>query len=90
VIADNRVIAVEAHFATPAFPRTARDLDVLPGDQTEVDLMRTVENAEPTRVGAIRARCPGRRLRARRRMRVAARIAGDDSRCPGEPVPISW
>ena len=49
MIADHRVIAVEEHFATPAFLQTVHDLDVLPGDQTEVDLMRTVENGEAMR-----------------------------------------
>ena len=32
-----------------AFLGAAHNLDVLPGDQTEVDLMRTVENAEAMR-----------------------------------------
>ena len=49
MIADNRVIAVEEHFATRAFLEAAHDLDTLPGDETEVELMRTVENAPPMR-----------------------------------------
>jgi 5-carboxyvanillate decarboxylase len=49
VIADDRVIAVEEHFVTRAFLESAHDLDVLPGDETEVELMRTVENAVPIR-----------------------------------------
>ncbi|WP_433173403.1 amidohydrolase family protein [Actinoallomurus sp. CA-150999] len=39
-----RVIAVEEHMATEAFLRVAHGLDVVPGDETEMDLMRTVEN----------------------------------------------
>ena len=38
-----RVIAVEEHRATEAFLRVAHGLDVVPGDETETDLMRTVE-----------------------------------------------
>lgn len=36
MINGNRVIAVEEHFATPAFLKAAHELDVLPGDETEV------------------------------------------------------
>jgi len=39
-----RVIAVEEHLATEAFLHVAHGLDVVPGDETEMDLMRTVEN----------------------------------------------
>lgn len=49
MIEGNRIIAVEEHFATQAFLETAHGLDVLPGDQAEVELMRTVENAAPMR-----------------------------------------
>ena len=45
MINGNRVIAVEEHFATPAFLKAAHELDVLPGDETEVGLMRQVEDA---------------------------------------------
>ena len=38
-----RVIAVEEHMATEAFLHVAHGLDVVPGDETEVELMRTVE-----------------------------------------------
>jgi predicted TIM-barrel fold metal-dependent hydrolase len=44
-----RVIAVEEHFATESFLRTAHGLEVVPGDETEVDLMRAVEDAGPMR-----------------------------------------
>ena len=40
-----RVIAVEEHMATEAFLHVAHGLDVVPGDETEVELMRTVENS---------------------------------------------
>ena len=49
MIAGNRVIAVEEHFVTRAFLEAAHDLDVLPGDETEVELMRAVEDAGPMR-----------------------------------------
>lgn len=49
MINGNRVIAVEEHFATGAFLTAAHDLDILPGDETEVELMRTVENTAPMR-----------------------------------------
>ncbi|MCO5972721.1 amidohydrolase family protein [Actinoallomurus soli] len=39
-----RVIAVEEHLATEAFLRVAHGLDVVPGDETEIDLMRTIED----------------------------------------------
>jgi 5-carboxyvanillate decarboxylase len=39
-----RVIAVEEHMTTEAFLRVAHGLDVVPGDETEMDLMRTVES----------------------------------------------
>lgn len=45
MINGKRVIAVEEHFATPAFLKAAHELDVLPGDETEVGLMRQVEDA---------------------------------------------
>lgn len=38
MINGNRVIAAEEHFATPAFLKAAHELDVLPGDETEVGL----------------------------------------------------
>jgi 5-carboxyvanillate decarboxylase len=44
-----RVIAVEEHMATEAFLRVAHDLDVVPGDETELGLMRTVEDAPDLR-----------------------------------------
>ncbi|GAA4629390.1 hypothetical protein GCM10023196_049970 [Actinoallomurus vinaceus] len=44
-----RVIAVEEHMATEAFLRVAHGLDVVPGDETEMDLMRTVENPADSR-----------------------------------------
>lgn len=47
--ANSRVVAVEEHVSTAAFLRTAHGLPVLPGDETEVSLMRTVENGEPLR-----------------------------------------
>jgi 5-carboxyvanillate decarboxylase len=40
-----RVIAVEEHMATEAFLGVAHGLDVVPGDETEIGLMRTVETA---------------------------------------------
>ncbi|GAA1969591.1 amidohydrolase family protein [Amycolatopsis minnesotensis] len=40
-----RVIAVEEHLATEAFLRVAHGLDVVPGDETEVGLTRTVETS---------------------------------------------
>ena len=40
-----RVIAVEEHMATEAFLHVAHGLDVVQGDETEVELMRTVENS---------------------------------------------
>ncbi|HEY1699642.1 MAG TPA: amidohydrolase family protein [Trebonia sp.] len=45
----HRVIAVEEHFATESFLRTAHGLEVVPGDETEMDLMRAVEDAGPLR-----------------------------------------
>ena len=36
-----RVTAVEEHIATEAFLRVAHGLDVVPGDETEMGLMRT-------------------------------------------------
>lgn len=47
MISDTRVIAVEEHFAPQAFLEVAHELEVWPGDQTEMNLMRTVEQAEP-------------------------------------------
>ncbi|QIS20243.1 amidohydrolase family protein [Nocardia terpenica] len=44
-----RVIAVEEHITTEAFLRVAHGLDVVPGDETEMELMRTIENAPETR-----------------------------------------
>ncbi|WP_328607024.1 amidohydrolase family protein [Amycolatopsis sp. NBC_00345] len=38
-----RVIAVEEHLSTEAFLRVAHGLDVVAGDETEMELMRTVE-----------------------------------------------
>ncbi|WP_345433413.1 hypothetical protein [Actinoallomurus vinaceus] len=35
--------------ATEAFLRVAHGLDVVPGDETEMDLMRTVENPADSR-----------------------------------------
>ncbi|WP_329235145.1 amidohydrolase family protein [Actinoallomurus sp. NBC_01490] len=40
-----RVIAIEEHMATEEFLRVAHGLDVVPGDETEMDLMRTVEGS---------------------------------------------
>lgn len=40
-----RVVAVEEHMSTEAFLRVAHGLDVLPGDETEMALMRTVETS---------------------------------------------
>ncbi|MFE0026027.1 amidohydrolase family protein [Amycolatopsis sp. NPDC059021] len=40
-----KVVAVEEHLATEAFLRVAHGLDVVPGDETEIELMRTVENS---------------------------------------------
>jgi 5-carboxyvanillate decarboxylase len=40
-----RVIAVEEHLSTEAFLRTAHGLDVTAGDETEMVLMRTVEES---------------------------------------------
>ncbi|GAA4826968.1 amidohydrolase family protein [Saccharopolyspora rosea] len=48
-VGGNRVIAVEEHFSTAEFLRAAHELDVLPGDRTEVELMRAVERTEPMR-----------------------------------------
>jgi 5-carboxyvanillate decarboxylase len=45
MITGHRVIAVEEHIATEAFLEAAHGLEVIPGDRTEVDLMRTVERA---------------------------------------------
>ena len=44
-----RVIAVEEHMATEAFLHVAHGLDVVPGDETEVGLMRTVESSSGLR-----------------------------------------
>lgn len=44
-----RVIAVEEHIATEAFLRVAHGLDVVPGDEPEMALMRTVENSPDLR-----------------------------------------
>ncbi|WP_218025881.1 amidohydrolase family protein [Nocardia miyunensis] len=41
---DMRVIAVEEHISTEDFLSTAHAVDVLPGDEVEMDLMRTVES----------------------------------------------
>ena len=43
---ERRLIATEEHMATEAFLRTAHELPVLPSDRVEVELMRTVENAD--------------------------------------------
>ncbi|WP_329072832.1 amidohydrolase family protein [Amycolatopsis sp. NBC_01480] len=40
-----RVIAVEEHISTEAFLRTAHTLDVVPGDEAEMALMRAVEES---------------------------------------------
>lgn len=40
-----RVVAVEEHLATEAFLRAAHGLDVVPGDEAELSLMRTVERS---------------------------------------------
>jgi 5-carboxyvanillate decarboxylase len=42
----HRLIATEEHVTTEAFLRTAHELEVLPSDRVEVELMRTVENAD--------------------------------------------
>jgi 5-carboxyvanillate decarboxylase len=39
-----RVVAVEEHMATEAFLQVAHGLDVVPGDETEMELMRMVED----------------------------------------------
>lgn len=44
-----RIIAVEEHIATDAFLDTAHSLDVVPGDRTEIALMRIVERPGPVR-----------------------------------------
>ena len=44
-----RVVAVEEHMATEAFLRVAHGLDVVPGDETEMELMRTVESSPELR-----------------------------------------
>ncbi|KZM72674.1 amidohydrolase family protein [Nocardia terpenica] len=44
-----RIIAVEEHITTDAFLRVAHGLGVVPGDETEMELMRTIENAPETR-----------------------------------------
>lgn len=43
---EHRLIATEEHVATEAFLRTAHELEVLPSDRVEVELMRTVENED--------------------------------------------
>jgi 5-carboxyvanillate decarboxylase len=48
-----RVIAVEEHMATEAFLRVAHGLDIVAGDETEMGLMRTVENAPDGRARLI-------------------------------------
>jgi hypothetical protein len=53
-----RIAAVEEHIATDAFLDTAHSLEVIPGDQTEMGLMRIVE-----RPGPGRADLPHRRRR---------------------------
>jgi 5-carboxyvanillate decarboxylase len=40
-----RLIATEEHMATEAYLRVAHELEVLPSDRVEIELMRTVENA---------------------------------------------
>lgn len=49
MLADHRVIAVEEHIATQEFLTIAHQLEVLPDDQFEMGLMRTVERGEPLR-----------------------------------------
>ncbi|GAB3976616.1 hypothetical protein GCM10029978_063970 [Actinoallomurus acanthiterrae] len=44
-----RIIAVEEHIATDAFLDTAHRLNVVPGDGTEIGLMRIVERPGPVR-----------------------------------------
>ncbi|WP_051939230.1 amidohydrolase family protein [Phaeacidiphilus oryzae] len=44
-----RVVAVEEHMATEAFLRVAHGLEVVPGDETEMELMRTLERAPASR-----------------------------------------
>ncbi|WP_020496603.1 amidohydrolase family protein [Sciscionella marina] len=44
-----RIIAVEEHISTEAVLRKAHALPLLPGAETEVELMRTVERAGPLR-----------------------------------------
>ncbi|MBY8860431.1 amidohydrolase family protein [Nocardia sp. CA2R105] len=43
VVRDLRVIAVEEHMSTEEFLRVAHGVDVAPGDEVEVDLLRTLE-----------------------------------------------
>jgi 5-carboxyvanillate decarboxylase len=49
MINGQRVIAVEEHFATSAYLEVAHALDVWPGDQPEMGLMRGLENTDPLR-----------------------------------------
>ena len=49
MINGQRVIAVEEHFATSAYLEVAHGLDVWPGDQPEMKLMRGLENTDPLR-----------------------------------------
>jgi 5-carboxyvanillate decarboxylase len=44
-----RVIAVEEHMATEAFLRVAHGLDVVPGDETEMALMRMLKSPPDSR-----------------------------------------
>jgi 5-carboxyvanillate decarboxylase len=44
-MSEHRLIATEEHMATEAFLRVAHELEVLPSDRVEIELMRTVENA---------------------------------------------
>ncbi|MEU6171411.1 amidohydrolase family protein [Streptantibioticus parmotrematis] len=55
-----RIVAVEEHIATEAFLNVAHGLDVLPGDETEMALMRTVESPS-----GLRARLTGLDARLR-------------------------
>jgi hypothetical protein len=53
-----RGIAVEEHMATEAFLRVAHGLDVVAGDETEMDLMRTVESTLDVRARPPRSSGP--------------------------------
>ncbi|NEA14673.1 hypothetical protein [Streptomyces halstedii] len=53
-----RIIAGEEHIATDAFLDTAHRLDVVPGERSEIGLMRIVERPGPVRAAQRRGRGP--------------------------------